>query len=135
MTIGEQAIKRFSENEPPGSFAAALLRCFLFGIVVKRPDFVLLAEPVWTDREKILLLKPDDPSLNCWWIWYAAANWGKTSLIIFMDEAPFALPYVAFKRRGKLKIYSWNHMKKDIPIRKEMDGYGRSTTSSSASRA
>lgn len=130
VTIGEEAVKRYEENEGPGTFSAALLRCFLFGIVVKRPDFILLAEPVQTDGKQIIAIGPGCRVRNCWWVWYAASNQGKTSPIIFMDEAPFALPYIGFKRRGKLKIYSWNHIRKDI--RKDMDVYGRRTASFSS---
>jgi hypothetical protein len=121
VTIGEQ-VKQYDEREGEGNFAIALTRCFLFGVVVKRSDFVLLAEEVFTDGKAIVGIGPDVPK-NCWWIYYVNAPKGTITPCDFMAEAPYALPYVAFKRRGKIKIYLWDHIKKDV--------YGRSSASSS----
>jgi hypothetical protein len=120
MTIGEQTKKWYDENEP-GGFAPALLRCFLFGLVVKRPEFVLLAEPVRVKDGKVVGYGPG-PN-NCWWVWHLAAPPGTTTPYDWMAEAPYTLPYLAFKRRGKMKLYSWDHIRKDV--------YGRRTISSS----
>lgn len=119
MTIGEETKKWYDENEP-GGFAPALLRCFFFGLVVKRPDVVILAEPVLTDGKRIVAVAPKCHP-NCWWVHYVAAPKGEATPYDFMAEAPDQLPYIAFKRRGKTKIYTWSHMRKDV--------HGRSTVS------
>jgi hypothetical protein len=112
MTIGEQTIQWYEQNEPDG-FAPALLRCFLFGVVVKRPEFLLMAEEVLTDGERIIAVSPDC-SANCWWVHVVIAPKATVTPLDFMAEAPYALEYVAFKRRGKTRIYSWSHMRKDV---------------------
>lgn len=126
MTIGEQTTKWYEQHELQGAFAATLLRCFLFGVVVKRPSFVLLAEEVLTDGEKIIGVGADCPK-NCWWIHYINTDApGTTTTYDFCSEAPYPLPYLGFKRRGKTKIYSWEKL-----VTK--DRYGWCTFSSSAS--
>lgn len=113
MTIGERAKAWYDKHEAPGGFSAALLRCFFFGLVVKRPDFILLAEPVLTDGKRIIAVQPDS-NANCWWVWYVAAPKGEATSYDFMAEAPYPLAYIAFKRRGKTKIYTWSQMRKDV---------------------
>jgi hypothetical protein len=125
VTIGEEAKQWYEEHEPPGSFAAALLRCFLLGIVVKRPDFILLAEEVLSDGQEVIAFGPHI-SVNCWWVHYVAASRSEEiTPLDFMDETPHPLGYVGFKRRGKTKIYAWDRLRKDI--------YGRCSQSSSSS--
>ena len=112
MTIGEKAKAWYDEHEPPGGFSAALLRCFFFGLVVKRPDFILLAEPVLTDGKRIVAVQPDCYA-NCWWAHYVAAE-RLFSPVDLMAEAPYPLPYMAFKRRGQIKIYAWDKLRRDF---------------------
>jgi hypothetical protein len=112
VTIGEQAKQWFEDNEPEG-FSAALLRSFLFGLVIKRPDFVLLAEEVLTDGKRIVALGPDCRP-NCWWLWFCATSRDDLTAYDWMLEAPYPHRYVGFKRRGKFKIYLWDRMRKDI---------------------
>jgi hypothetical protein len=129
VTIGEQTKQWFDENEGEGAFSAALLRCFLFGSIVLRPELVLLGEPVLTDGKRIVRIAPDGFKPNCWFIWFAATRpteFGLTAYDLQM-EAPYPLPYVGFKRRGKIKIYSCDRIRKDI--------HGRSPVSTSSSAA
>jgi len=125
MTIGEQTKAWYDEHER-GGFAPALLRCFLFGVVVKRPEFVLLAEGVLTDGKNILAVAPYCVP-NCWWLYFIGAPTGQTTPYDWMNEAPYPLEYVAFKRKGKLKIYTWARIRKDV--------YGRIPSSTSACNA
>jgi hypothetical protein len=125
MTIGEQTKEWYDKHEP-GGFAPALLRCFLFGLVVKRPHFVLMAEEVLTDGKRIVAVCPDC-SANCWWVHVAVAPKGTVTPFELMSEAPYELPYVAFKKRGKTKIYNWSQMRKDV--------HGRSTVSNTTTNA
>ena len=113
MTIGEEAVQQYRKSGDPDGIAAALLRCFLFGLIIKRPDFLLLAEEVLTDGERILALDPDSPK-NCWWVHYLASKGGSVTPFDWRNEAPFPHPYIAFKRRGKTKIYGWEDLAKDI---------------------
>lgn len=113
MTIGEEARKWFEEQEP-GSFTAALLRSFLFGGVISRPDFILLAEQVVSDGKQITAVLPGHEP-NCWWVWYASVRpRGSFSPIDLQSEAPYSLPYVGFKRRGKIRIYEWEKLRRDF---------------------
>ena len=112
MTIGEQTIKWYEQNQPQGSFAATLLRCFLYGVIVKRPDFVLLAEEVLSDGKVIVAMGPHCPK-NCWWLHFVTWPDGQIAPHELVTEAPYSLPYVAFKRRGKIRIYSWDHLTKE----------------------
>ena len=113
MTIGEEAVQQYRKSGDPDGIAAALLRCFLFGLIIKRPDFLLLAEEVLTDGERILALDPDSPK-NCWWVHYLASKGSSATPFDWRNEAPFPHPYIAFKRRGKTKIYGWEDLAKEI---------------------
>ena len=73
MTIGEQTKQWYDEHEPEGGFTGALLRCFFFGMVVKRPDFVVLAEQVLTDGKRIVAFEPNCQP-NCWYVNYFATR-------------------------------------------------------------
>lgn len=106
MTIGEQAVKWYEQNDVPGGFSAALLRCFLFGVVIKRPDFVLLAEEVFTDGKRIIGFGANCPK-NCWWVHYLSTPPGAATTFDISSQAPYPLPYFAFKKNGKTKIYDW----------------------------
>jgi hypothetical protein len=123
VTIAEQAQEWFGDNESEGGFAVALMRCFLFGIVIKRPDFVLLAEEVLTDGKSIVAMGGDCPK-NCWWLWFCATPKDDLTAYDWMLEAPYPHHFVGFKRRGKIKIYTWERIGKDI-------NYGRSPICSS----
>jgi len=118
VTIGEKTKKWFQDNEPEGGFSAALLRCFLFGVVIKRPDFVLMAEEVLTDGKRIISLDPNGPK-NCWFLWFLSHPTGALTGYDYMLEAPYPHLFFAFKRRGKIRVYPWEKGRKDIH-------YGRS---------
>jgi hypothetical protein len=109
VTIGEQAVKWYEANEAPEAFAAVLLRCFLFGVVVKRPDLVILAEEVLTDGKQVVAVGAGCRK-NCWWLHYVSAPAGTTTTYNFQSEAPYAHDYLGFKRRGKIKIYDWESL-------------------------
>jgi hypothetical protein len=108
MTIGEQAAKSYEDSEP-GGFAAALLRCFLFGLVIKRPNFVLLAEPVCSDGKQVVGI--GSTQSNCWFVYYFATT-ETFSATDPMDEAPYPLAYVAYKRKGRIKVHPWERMQR-----------------------
>jgi len=115
VTIGEQTVQWYEANDP-GTFATTLLRCFLFGVVVKRPDFVMLAEEVLSNGKGIVGVGADCPK-NCWWVHYLSAPAGATTTYDIASEAPYAHEYLAFKKRGRIKIYRWDNFV-------ERDGYG-----------
>jgi hypothetical protein len=116
VTIAEQTIKWYEANEAPEAFAAVLLRCFLFGIVVKRPNFILLAEEVLTDGKNVIAVGADCPK-NCWWLHYTGAPPRTTTTYDLSSEAPHVHEYLGFKKRGKIKIYRWDNLV-------ERDSYG-----------
>jgi hypothetical protein len=114
VTIAEQIIKWYEANEGPEAFAAVLLRCFLFGLVVKRSNFILLAEEVLTDGKNVIAVGAGCPK-NCWWIHYIRAPAGTTTTYDLSSEAPYSHKYLGFKKRGKTKIYTWeNLVERDI---------------------
>ena len=127
MTLGEEAKKWFIENEAPGGFSAALLRCFFYGcVVIKPPHYVILAEAVLTDGNTIVAVGPDCPK-NCWWIWYVSAPPGTATPLDFLYEAPYLYRFIGFKRRGKIRVYQSDKLRKDI--------HGRSSQCTSAATA
>lgn len=111
MTI-EEVKTLYDEREGNGSFADHVTRCLFLGVLVKRDEFLLMAEPVLTDGKRVFWEKPPR---NCWWIYFAMGPKGATAPGDFQDEAPYPLPFVAFKRRrGKIRIYRWDRIRKDI---------------------
>lgn len=124
MTLGEEAKVRLDEHEGEGCFNVALWRCAMYGCLIIKPDlYIIMAEAVLTDGQRIVAHGPDCPK-NCWWIWYAGAPAGTASASDFISEAPFLYPFIAFKRRGKMKIYPHKLLRKDIK-------HGRRTVSTS----
>lgn len=117
MTIDEQTkawAEEYDRQEGKNSFSAAVVRCLFGGVLVKRPGFLLMAEPIFTDGRSILGFAPKAPVLNCWWVYFAATPEGTVFTYDFMAEAPYPLPFIGFKRRGKIKIYKWSNLRKDI---------------------
>lgn len=94
----------------------ALMRCFLRGAIIKHHDFLLMGEPCRTQGgTEFLAGEPDT-----WWIWW----WGsspkdKFTCFDVASAAPYYLPYIAFKRRGKIKIRKWEEFLRE-PIRPQM---------------
>jgi hypothetical protein len=118
MDVGQIAKEWYQANEPEGALARTLLRCFFGGTIIRRPDFLLMGEVCWTDGKEISM---DRQPHNCWWIWFWTTEKGTMSSYDLCLEAPFQLPWVAFKRRGKNHIISWEKLYwKDFK-------YGRST--------
>jgi hypothetical protein len=113
LTIGEYAVQWYKKSGDPEGFTAALLRSFLYGVVIRRPDFVLMAEEVLTDGKRILAVGPECAK-NCWWLHYLGAPEGATTPLDWRNEAPFPHAYIAFKRRGKTKVYAWDRTCRDI---------------------
>lgn len=115
MTIEEAKIL-YDKHEGKNSFATHAARCLFAGSLIKRGEFLIMGEPIYTDGKRVWW-KSGKKSLtprNCYWIYYAVAPEGKTSICDFMSEAPHPLPYVAFKRRGKIKIYRWEKLKRSF---------------------
>jgi hypothetical protein len=126
VNVGQVAKEWYEQNEPEGSFTMAILRCLFHGLIVRRPDFFLLAEPVFTDGRQIIAT---NLPANCWWCHFVCAPVGTKTTYDFMAEAPYPLDYVGFKRRNKVKIYRWeNIIEKDVY-------YGRSPAGSTSSSA
>jgi hypothetical protein len=115
VNVGEIAKQWYEKNEPEGALAAAILRCFFAGVIIRRPDFLLMAETCWTDGKQILM-KPLPH--NCWWLHFWTCEKGSMSSYDLCLEAPYPLDWVAFKRRGKTKIVPWDRLYfKDFNIR------------------
>ena len=122
MNVGQVAKQWYEENEPEGALAGAILRCFFGGTIIRRPNFLLMGETTWTDGRTLFAKKTPH---NCWFIHFWATDKGSMSAYDLCLEAPFSLPWVAFKRRGKIKIIAWEQLyKRDFY-------YGRSTVSPS----
>jgi hypothetical protein len=122
MNVGEIAKQWYARNEPEGALARTMLRCFFRGILIRRPDFLLMGEACWTDGESIHL---DRAPHNCWWIYFWASEKPMSSYELCL-EAPHRLDWVAFRRRGKVKIVPWEKLYwKDFNQKKESVYYGR----------
>ena len=123
MNVAEIAKQWYEKNQPEGALAATILRCFFAGTIIRRPDFLLMGETCWTDGKTILM---DRLPHNCWWIHFWATEKATMSSYDLCLEAPFALDWVAFKRRAKTKIIAWEQLyNRDIY-------YGRSTVSTNS---
>lgn len=114
MTIDE-ARDLYDKHEGEKSFAAHVVRCLFHGVLVKRDEFLLMAEPVFTDGKRILPIKVH----NCWWVYYVVAPEGTGTPSDFMAEAPYPLPFIGFKRRGKIKIYPWEKLRREFYAKTE----------------
>jgi len=105
MDVGEIAKAWYEKNEPEGALAQSILRAFFTGVLIKRPDFLLIAYPVKTDGHFILPGKP----WNCWWLDFFTGPMEAEDLI---NQAPYPLEYFAFKRRRKIKIIVWKRLER-----------------------
>jgi hypothetical protein len=114
MDVGELAKQWYAEHEPEGALALAILRAFFNGVLVKRPDFLLISYPVRTDGHFIL---PGEPH-NCWWVDFVAGRVERLA-----QEAPYPLDYFAFKRRRIIKVIPWSK------IKEQQDGRGTNSPS------
>jgi len=122
--IGALAKKWYEENEPPGALASALLRCLFYGAIVKKHDFILMGEPIRVEGKTILF----QGEANAWWVHFWGAKKGKYTCFDVADAAPYYLPYIVFKRRGKIKVRTWESFLKDTNPNK-LYFYGGSTKS------
>jgi hypothetical protein len=106
MNVAEIAKQWYEKNQPEGALAAAILRCFFAGTIIRRPGFLLMGETCWTDGKTILM---DRLPHNCWWIHVWVCESGMSSYELCL-EAPYHLDWVAFKQRGKTKIIPWEKL-------------------------
>lgn len=74
------------------------------GVVIIRPDIVLLARPICRDWPEADIGNPmcvaDDP--DCWHVWMVAGDWRRC-----VELAPYPLPWVSMHRRERLIVMSW----------------------------
>ena len=106
------AKKWFEANHE--DFGHALLRCFFRGVIIKHPDFVLLGEPCRTEGSPKFI--PGEP--DTWFVYYWGATRDKFSCFDVANAAPYYLPFIAFKRRGKMKVRRWEEFLRQ-PIRRQ----------------
>lgn len=110
--VGQIAKEWYDRNEPEGALAAAILRCFFVGSIIRRPGFLLMGETAIYDG-KVVTMAPREKA-NCWWIHFWTAQPPISSYELCL-EAPFPLEWVAFKRRGKVHVVKWEKLyAKDI---------------------
>jgi hypothetical protein len=118
VNVAEVAKQWYEKNEPEGALAATILRCFFSGTIIRRPGFLLMGATCRTDGKEIFMDRSSPH--NCWWIYFWATEKGTMSSYDLCLEAPFALDFVAFKRRGKTKIVPWEKLYwKDFNVKKE----------------
>jgi hypothetical protein len=106
VNVAEIAKQWYEKNQPEGALAATILRCFFAGVIIRRPDFLLMAETCWTDGKTIRM---DRLPHNCWWLHVWVCERGMSSYELCL-EAPYPLGWVAFKRRRKTKIVPWEKL-------------------------
>lgn len=124
MNVGLIAKQWYQANEPEGAFTDAILRCLFRGIIIRRENLLILVEPAYTDGDFIL---GEGKEPNCWWAHFVASESGTLTMLDWMSEMPYPLPWVGYKHRGKTKLFRWERLRKDI--------YGRSTQSLSTQTA
>jgi hypothetical protein len=108
--VGIIAKEWFEANHE--DLAAALLRCFFRGTIIKHPDFVLLGEPCRTEGKPKFIEGESDT----WFVHYWGAVKEKFTCFDVASAASFYLPYIAFQRRGKLRVRRWEDFLRE-PIR------------------
>lgn len=110
--VGQIAKEWYERHEPEGALGNAVARCFFAGTIIRRPGFLLMGETAVWDGKTITEAPPE--KANAWFIHF----WCSTKRMSSYDlclEAPFPLTYVAFKRRGKYKVLTWEKLAaKDI---------------------
>jgi|SRR5215510_3465338 len=107
MNVGQVAKEWYEQNEPPGALSQTILRCFFHGVIICRPNFLLMGETTWSDGKSLdWHLRPH----NAWYIYFWTTEKGAMSSYELCLEAPFRLDWVAFKRRGKIRIISWDKL-------------------------
>jgi hypothetical protein len=104
MNVGEIAQQWYEEHESQDALCRAILTCFYRGVIIKREDFLLLAEPCFVAGGEVYF--GNFKGANGWYLHHWVCTKGMTSYELCL-EAPYSLPWVAFKRRGKVKVYPW----------------------------
>jgi hypothetical protein len=109
--VGILAKEWFERNGEDLAFA--LLRCLLKGAIIKHHDFLLLGEPCRTEGgTEFLTGEPDT-----WFVYFwGSSPVGKFTCFDVASNAPYYLPYIAFKRRGRIKVRKWEQFLRE-PIR------------------
>jgi hypothetical protein len=107
--VAKEWFDAHSEN-----LADALLRCFLKGVIIKHSDFLLMGEPCRTEgKPEFFRGEPDT-----WFVYYWGGDRGKFTCFDVASNAPHYLPYIAFKRRGRIKVRRWEQfLRSPIPAR------------------
>jgi len=111
MNLIKQAEQLYNDHNPEHSFRDALSHCLNNGLVVSKPDFLLLAEPCFSDGKRIIRYGWD--KANCWHVQYCGSTRGSNPIKDCMKEASFVPMYAAFRRRCKDKIYKWSRLPRD----------------------
>ena len=114
MNVADEAKAWFESNGE--DLAAVRLRCFFRGWVYRLADFLLLAEEVFATEQGAILVGEDVPK-NCWFLYYLGHARGVYTPYDYMAYAPYPLPYVAYKRRGKIFVRSWDRLRRDYNVR------------------
>ena len=106
LNVGEIARNWYGENEPEGALSNAILRCFFNGVLIRRPNFLLMGEPCKTDGKELLNGTPH----NAWFLHFYATEKGTFSPYELCLEAPYELEWVVYKKRGKLRFVPWERL-------------------------
>jgi len=105
VNVGEIAKEWYEKNEPEGALAAAILRCFFRGVIVRLPDVLLMAYECRTDGHHII---PGEP-FNCWWIEFTTFTEGFNPDLL-ATFAPHSHEYFAFRRKNKIRVIPWERL-------------------------
>jgi hypothetical protein len=110
IDAGIEAKKWFDANHE--DLPHAILRCFFNGAIIKHHDFLLMGEPCRTEgKPEFFRGEPDT-----WWVYYWGGDRNKFTCFDVASAAPYYLPYIAFKRRGRIKVRKWEQFLRS-PIR------------------
>ena len=112
MNVGELARDLYDKHEGEGALAKTLLQCFFGGVIIKRQDFLLLAEPCFVvpqGGKAPYLIFNGFSGANGWYLHFWASEQAMSPCDLCM-EAPYSLTWVAYKRRRKIRALLWDKL-------------------------
>jgi hypothetical protein len=84
------------------------------GYIWSRPDLFMLAKNVyWNEQSQII---EEREKSNAWFVELAATDESSNPARELLRIAPFPHEWVIWRRRGQLKVYKWNRLRKKLKL-------------------
>jgi hypothetical protein len=78
---------------------------------------LLLAEEVLAYPDQGVVAIGEATPKNCWFVYYLGHERGLYTPYDYQAYAPYPHKYVAFKRKGKVKVKEWVKLRRDFNLR------------------